>query len=98
MTIDKKIENGAMTITLEGKLDTQTSPELDKAIRESLDSIDSLTIDMIRLKHISSAGLRVLLSAHKALKSKGGMKLKNPNKTVLQILDFTGFDDIFTLE
>ena len=98
MTIEKKIENRAMTIALDGKLDTQSSPELDKVITESLDSIDSLTIDMSHLKHISSAGLRVLLSTHKALKGKGGMKLTNPNKTVLQIFDFTGFDDIFTIE
>ena len=98
MTIDKKQNGNALEIALEGRLDTMTSPGLEAALKDSLAAADSLTLDFAKLDYISSAGLRVLLSAHKAMSSKGGMKVKNVNEIVQEVLDVTGFSDILTIE
>ena len=98
MTITKKQDGANLEILLEGRLDTMTAPELEKALNESLDNADTLTLDFENLAYISSAGLRVLLSAHKAMSRKGGMKVKNVNEIVKEVFDVTGFADILTIE
>ena len=98
MTIDKKQNGNALEIALEGRLDTMTSPELEAALKDSLAAADSLTLDFAKLDYISSAGLRVLLSAHKAMSGKGGMKVTNVNEIVQEVFDVTGFADILTIE
>ncbi len=98
MTITKKQNGNALEITLEGRLDTMTSPELEAELKGSLDAADSLCLDFSKLDYISSAGLRVLLSAHKAMSGKGGMKVKNVNEVVREVFDVTGFADILTIE
>ena len=70
MTITKQLNGDALTIALEGRLDTITAPDLEKELKESLDGVNALTLDFAKLDYISSAGLRVLLSAHKALSRK----------------------------
>ena len=98
MTITKKQNGSALEIALEGRLDTMTSPDLEKELNNSLKGVDSLTFDFSKLDYISSAGLRVLLSAHKALLSKDGMKVTNVNEIVQEVFDVTGFADILTIE
>ena len=98
MTINKSIENGNGRYALEGRLDTTTAPELETVLRNDMDSIDTLTLDFSRLDYISSAGLRVLLSAHKAMSRKGGMKVTNANEMVKEVFEVTGFSDILTIE
>ena len=98
MTITKNLNGNALEIALEGRLDTMTSPELEAALNNSLGSAESLTLDFSKLDYISSAGLRVLLSAHKVMLSKGGMKVKNVNEIVREVFDVTGFADILTIE
>ena len=98
MTITPKQENNALTLVLEGRLDTVTSPELEKTIKESLDGIQSLTLDISKLEYISSAGLRVLLSAHKALYNKGQVKIVHPNEIVKEVFEVTGFSNILNIE
>ncbi len=98
MTITKKMEGTTLVIALEGRLDTMTSPQLEAELKESLDGAESLTMDMSNLDYISSAGLRVLLTAHKAMSSKGGLKLTNVNEIVREVLDVTSFSDILTIE
>jgi anti-sigma B factor antagonist len=98
MTISKTQNGNALTVALEGRLDTVTSPELEKEFKESLGQAETLSLDFSKLDYISSAGLRVLLSAHKAMSSKGGMKVKNVNEIVQEVLDVTGFSDILTIE
>ena len=98
MTITKKQNGTNLEITLEGRLDTTTAPELEKELNASLDAADTLTLDFARLDYISSAGLRVLLSAHKAMAKKGGMKVVNVNEIVSEVFDVTGFGDILTIE
>lgn len=98
MTINKKQNGGALEIALEGRLDTMTAPELEAELNSSLKSADSLVLDFSKLNYISSAGLRVLLSAHKTMSGKGGMKVKNVNEIVQEVFDVTGFADILDIE
>ena len=98
MTINKKANGTALEIALEGRLDTMTAPELEAELSQSLAGADSLTLDFSKLDYISSAGLRVLLSAHKAMSSKGGMKVTNVNEIVREVFEVTGFADILTIE
>ena len=98
MTITKTQNANNLEIALEGRLDTTTAPDLEKELNASLDDVDTLTLDFANLAYISSAGLRVLLSAHKAMSAKGGMKVVNVNEIVKEVFDVTGFADILTIE
>ena len=92
-------QNGTtLEIALEGRLDTTTAPELERELKDSLNDADALTLDFSKLDYISSAGLRVLLSAHKAMSAKGGMKVTNVNEIVREVFEVTGFADILTIE
>ncbi|MBO4692766.1 MAG: STAS domain-containing protein [Clostridia bacterium] len=98
MTIDK-INNGTeLTIKLSGRLDTSTAPELENTLKESLDSITALTFDFSDLEYVSSAGLRVLLSAQKTMNTQGSMRLTNVSDLIMEIFEVTGFCDILTIE
>ena len=98
MTITKQQNGTALTLAVEGRLDTTTSPELEKELTASLKNAESLILDFSKLAYISSAGLRVLLSAHKQMSGKGGMKVRNVNEVVQEVFDVTGFADILTIE
>ena len=98
MNINQKIDGSDLTISLEGRLDTVTAPELEAQLNKLLPDAETLTFDFEKLDYISSAGLRVLLSAHKIMSRKGGMKLKNLNEIVQEVFDVTGFSDILTIE
>ena len=98
MTITKKQNGTSLEIALEGRLDTMTAPELEAELSKSLDGITDLTLDFSALEYISSAGLRVLLSSHKAMMSKGGMKIVHVNDVVQEVFEVTGFSDILTIE
>ena len=93
----KTIQNGKAAFALEGRLDTVTAPELEKELKASLEGLTELTLDFGKLEHISSAGLRVLLSAQKAMNKQGEMKLMNVNETIMEIFEVTGFSDILTI-
>lgn len=98
MKINKTIENDTTVISLEGRLDTITSPELSWELDSLLDETKKLIFDLSKLDYISSSGLRVLLSAQKAMKDKGTMIVKNASETVMEIFEITGFSDILTIE
>ncbi|MBR5959961.1 MAG: STAS domain-containing protein [Clostridia bacterium] len=98
MTITKNLNGKDLEIVVEGRLDTMTAPELETELNKSLGSVESLSLDFSKLDYISSAGLRVLLAAHKAMSAKGGMKVKNVNDVVQEVLEVTGFADILTIE
>ncbi len=97
MTISKNQINGTLELSLEGRLDTMTAPELEKELKESLDGVEKLVLDLKKLEYISSAGLRVLLSAHKQMAAKGGMKVINVNDIVSEVFELTGFSDILDI-
>ena len=98
MKITKTQTGSNLTLALQGRLDTTTAPELEKELQGSLDGASELTLDFAELDYISSAGLRVLLSAHKTMSKKGGMKVTHVNEIVREVFDVTGFADILTIE
>lgn len=98
MTINKKQDGSSLSISLTGRLDTTTAPELDNELKSSLDGIEKLTIDFAELDYISSAGLRVLLSAQKVMNKQGSMVLRNVKEEVKEVFEVTGFLDILTIE
>ena len=97
LNIKKEIEEGKAVFALEGRLDTVTTPELESELKESLPGITDLTLDFEKLEYISSAGLRVLLSAQKIMNTQGEMKVANVNEVIMEILEVTGFIDILTV-
>jgi anti-sigma B factor antagonist len=98
MKIDKSIDNGKACYAVEGRLDTTTAPDLESALKGDMGGITELVMDFSKLDYISSAGLRVLLSAHKVMSKKGGMKLTHVNEMVQEVFEVTGFSDILTIE
>ena len=96
MTIEKKLEDGKLTLALAGRLDTNTAPELEAELK--LDGVGEVVFDFVALDYISSAGLRVLLAAQKAMMSSGGkMSIANANEMVRGVFQITGLDAVFTL-
>ena len=98
MTLNVKRNENEASIEIIGRLDTVTAPSLDKIINEELEGVTALTLDMNALEYISSAGLRVLLSAQKKMQKIGSMKLVGVAEPVMEVLDMTGFSDILTIE
>ena len=98
MTIEKKINGEAVTLIVSGRLDTQTAPELENELDASLTGLKELTFDMTNLEYVSSAGLRVILKAQKAMNAQGSMKLTGVNDSIMEVFDITGFLDILTIE
>lgn len=98
MTIEKKLNGDSVTLKVTGRLDTQTAPELEKELDEILEGIKELTFEMEGLEYVSSAGLRVILKAQKAMNAQGSMKLTGVNDSIMEVFDITGFLDILTIE
>lgn len=98
LNITQTIENGAAVLGLAGRLDTITAPQLEQKLKEVLPAASALTLDCEQLEYVSSAGLRVLLAAHKALADKGGLTLTRVGEAILDIFDVTGFSDILTIQ
>lgn len=98
MTITKNQEGNKLTVTLEGRLDTATSPELENEFKTSLGGVEELVLDIEKLDYMSSAGLRVLLSAQKIMNKQGKMTVTHVNETIAEVFEITGFDEILTIE
>ena len=98
MNIKKTLDQDTLTIALEGRLDTGSAPELEDVLQSSLDGANKLVLDLAKLDYLSSAGLRVLLSAHKRMAGQGGMILRHVGETVKDVFDITGFTDFLNIE
>lgn len=98
MNITKNVNGHTLSIALEGRLDTITAPELESVLKESLSGVTELIMDFEKLDYISSAGLRVLLSAQKIMTKQGSMKIIHVNEMVMEVFDVTGFVDILNIE
>ena len=99
LNINKTVEEAKAVVALEGRLDTVTAPELESDLMGIIEGIDELVLDFAELDYISSAGLRVLLSAQKMMnKKEGAMKIINVKDVIMDIFDMTGFLDILTVE
>ncbi len=98
MTIQKNLEGTTLTLTPKGRLDTTTAPQLEAEVKGSLEGVTALVLDLAELEYISSAGLRVVLSAQKVMNKQGSMVVRNINEYVMEVLEVTGFSDILTIE
>ena len=96
MKIDFNKKDGELTVMIDGRLDTMTAPELESFLVKNREGVTSLVFDCEKLVYISSAGLRVLLSAHKRMG--GAMKLTNVSELVMEVLEMTGFADVWVIE
>ena len=97
MQITKTLNNDALTIAISGRIDTLTAPQLDAEIHGKLDGVKSLTIDLKDVEYVSSAGLRIFLTAQKIMNKQGKMVVKNASSAIKEIFDVTGFSDILTI-
>jgi len=98
MEIVNNAEGKKLTVLVSGRLDTTTAPQLEAEFNSSLDNYEELVVDMNDLEYISSAGLRVILSAQKKMGAKGGMIIKNVNDEIMEVFDITGFSDILNIQ
>ncbi len=98
MKINKTVNGTELNIALEGRLDTTTAPELETELKNSLEGITDLKLDLEKLEYISSAGLRVLLSTQKTMNKQGSMSLRHVGDVIMEIFEVTGFTDILTIE
>ena len=96
MNIEKKIEDGKLSVKVAGRLDTNTSPDLEAELK--LDGVNEIVFDFSELEYISSAGLRILMTMQKSMMDCGGkMSVASPNAMVRGVLDMTGLSDVFTI-
>ena len=98
LTINKDSSADALTLSLEGRLDTTTAPQLETELNASMSGVKALVFDMSKLAYISSAGLRVLLKAQKTMNKQGSMTIRNAGAEILEIFEVTGFDEILNIE
>ena len=98
MTIEINKTAEATVIEIAGRLDTTTAPALDKTINEDIGDTKNLVLDVKEMEYISSAGLRVLLSAQKKMQKIGSMKVINVREEVMDVFEMTGFADILVIE
>ena len=98
MNIVKTQQEAALTIALEGRLDTTTAPQLEAELGAALAGVTELIFDFAKLEYISSAGLRVLLAAQKTMNKQGKMVLHNVCAEIQEVFEITGFSDILTVE
>ena len=97
MTITKNIDGKTATLFVEGRVDTNTSEEFENEILQ-LENLSKLIVDFEKVDYISSAGLRVLLNAHKKFAAKEGLTVKNVCSQVMEIFDITGFKDVLDIK
>ena len=98
MTIEKIVEGKKLTIALAGRLDTTTAPQLETELKQNISGVEELVLDLAALEYLSSAGLRVLLSAQKVMNRQGNMVVRNVNEIIMEIFEVTGFVDVLTIE
>ena len=98
MDIKKTKNDTTLTLAIEGRIDTTTAPQLEAELRSDIDGVTELYLDFTGVEYISSAGLRVLLSAQKLMSRQGKMVLSHVNESVMEVFEVTGFSDILTIE
>ena len=98
MTISKTENGKEVTVSVEGRIDSKTAPEFEKELKDCFESFDSMVIDLAQVNYVSSAGLRILLTAHKAMSAKEGLKVRNVCKEVMAIFNVTGFSGVLDIK
>lgn len=97
MIINKTQAENKLTVGLNGRLDSNTAPQLDMELKASLEGVTELVLDFAELGYLSSAGLRVILAAQKQMNKQGKMVIVNVNETIMDIFAVTGFAEILTI-
>lgn len=97
MTIKQKKENKTLTVSISGRVDTNTAPELLEFLQGAMPGVEELILDLAEVDYVSSAGLRVILYAQKTMTSQGSMKVINVNSDIMETFELTGFSDILTI-
>ena len=98
MEITKELKDSSLEISLKGRLDTSTAPQLEEEIKQSISGVKTFTLDLKGLEYMSSAGLRIILAAQKTMNKQGKMVIRNVNDTIMEVFEMTGFADILTIE
>ena len=98
MTVNKQLQGDKLTVAVEGRLDTTTAPELEAQLKDSIDAVTELVFDFSKLEYISSAGLRVLITAQKCMNTQGTMVVRGCSEDIKEIFSITGFSEILTIE
>ncbi len=98
MTTEITKNGSVLNIAVEGRIDTVTSPDLEKTILDNISEVEDMTIDLKGVDYISSAGLRVLLSTQKIMDKQGKLLIRGVGENVMEIFEVTGFVDIFDIE
>ena len=98
MEITKNIKDSELDIQLRGRLDTSTAPQLEEEIKHSINGIKTFILDLKDLEYMSSAGLRIILSAQKTMNKQGKLIIRNVNDTIMEVFEMTGFADILSIE
>ena len=98
LNINKQVNGTTLTMALAGRLDTTSAPQLESELGGAVEGIKELIFDLKELEYVSSAGLRVLLSAQKIMNKQGSMKITGANEDIMEIFEVTGFVDILNIE
>lgn len=98
LNIEKNLNESKLTVSLSGRLDTTSAPNLESELQTAIDGVETLVLDMSELVYISSAGLRVILSAQKVMNKQGEMIVRGVNSDVMEIFEVTGFVDILNIQ
>ena len=99
MEITQKEENGIVSIVIKGRLDADSSPEAEKVVKNALgEQTDRILFDLGQMEYLSSAGLRVLLSAAKEMRRREGkIVLCSLNEFVKEIFEVSGFQSLIPI-
>lgn len=98
LNISKNIGEDKLIVKIEGRLDTNTAPKLDSSLKEDINNIKYLELDLSELMYISSAGLRVILATQKIMSNNGEMVVSNVQDMVMEVFEATGFSDVLTIQ
>lgn len=98
LNITKEEDGKKLTLKLEGRLDTTTSPQLEAALEGAIDGMEQIVFDITDVEYLSSAGLRVLLSTQKTMKNPKAMLIRGANREIREVFEVTGFSDILNVE
>lgn len=98
MTIEKKLNGTELEMALAGRMDTSTAPQFETELKNNISGVEKLILDFANLEYISSAGLRVILTAQKIMNKQGEMVIRNVNEVISEVFEITGFIDILTVE
>ncbi|MBR2589774.1 MAG: STAS domain-containing protein [Clostridia bacterium] len=98
MDIIKELNGSELVMKICGRLDTNSAPQLEQALMESVEGVESLVFDLAEMPYTSSAGLRVFLKAQKIMNKQGSMKVINACEDVMEVFEITGFSDIIDIQ